>query len=76
MQGAYKKLKDGVKSLFDGWLNDAVVVMVHHSQAIILTLVTILMVVRQDMDLQVAITMVLTSEHLMAQLSTLLMMVI
>ena len=23
MQGAYKKLKNGVKSLFDGWLNDA-----------------------------------------------------
>lgn len=23
MQGAYKKLKEGVKSLFDGWLNDA-----------------------------------------------------
>lgn len=23
MQGAYKKLKSGVKSLFDGWLNDA-----------------------------------------------------
>ena len=23
MQGAYKKLKSGVKSLFDEWLNDA-----------------------------------------------------